>query len=422
MPVSSCSTWAIIIGILSTGGFDTTVAGVRILARDLFNPLQILWALVAIALLLRWRPRLRARPLDERRPRARLVALAIVAAIFALVASPIAVNGLALIWRGDYVSQTYFWRSAPKGIDLATLLLGNPFHGVWGGAVRDTYRWLEIDIVEQGAWLGVAPVILAALAVRHCWRHDAVREWSAIGSVFFVWALGPHLMAFGTNTGMILPQTLLRYIPIAANARLPGRAIVFVYLSLAVLGAVAVAEWQKRSRGNLRLAAIAFLIIVDFAPAPFPLGVVDRPLIYETLRDRPEPGAVLELPVGIRDGMFARGFLDHRILAYQIIHRRSLVGGFVARLSPTVISGYAADPLIDGLLSLSEHSRATTRPLPDREQAAELLAKNGVAFVVLNREHAPPAPVEYAERVLPLAVVATEGPRTLYRVAETRVR
>lgn len=408
----------IIAGILATGGFDTTVAGVRVLAREVFNPLQTLWVLLAIAVLLHWRPAVRVRRVDGPLARFAFVALAIIGLVFALVAAPIAMNALALLQRGDYVTQTYFWRSAPKGIDLATLLLGNPFHGLWGSAVQQSYRWLDVDVVEQGAWLGVVPIILAGLAVgRRGTSHD-VRFWLTTGVVFFVWALGPHLMAFGANTGMILPQTLLRYIPLAANARLPGRAIVFVYLATAVLGSLAIAEWQKRSRDNLALAAIALLIVVDFIPAPFPLGAIDRPAIYETLRDRPEPGALLELPAGIRDGMFARGFLDHRVLAYQMIHGRPIVGGFVARLPPAIIAGYESDPLIAALLSLSERNGSPVGALPDRRQAGELLAKNGITFVMLNREHAPPALVEYTDP-LPLVIVATEGQRTLYRVAET---
>jgi hypothetical protein len=44
---------------------------------------------------------------------------------------------------------------------------------------------------------------------------------------------------------MILPQTLPNT-PIAANARIPGRAIVLVTLAAAVLGAIAIARSQER--------------------------------------------------------------------------------------------------------------------------------------------------------------------------------
>ena len=349
-----------ILGILTTGGFDATIAGVRVLARDVFNPLQALWILLAIAAIARWRPALAVRPIEGWRDSHGITALATMALVGAVVALPILVNGAGVILRGEYVSQRYFWRNAPKGIDAATLVLGNPFHGLWGDVIRTLYQWLEIDPIESSAWLGIAPLILAAWTVRRHWHDRIVRYWTAIGVVFFVWALGPHLRVFGYTTGMILPETLVRFIPIAANARVPGRAIVVVSLAIAVLGAIAISRSQEPSRRRwIGVGAMALIILLDYLPSPFPTVEVDRPPIYETLRDRPERGALLELPVGIRDSFTGRGFLDHRALAYQMIHRRPIVGGVVSRMSPAIVAGYAADPLIDGLLV---PARAGRRP------------------------------------------------------------
>jgi hypothetical protein len=161
---------------------------------------------------------------------------------------------------------------------------------------------------------------------------------------------------------------------------------------------------------------MALLILMDCLPAPFPVVAVDRPAIYETLRDRPDRGALLELPIGIRDSFTNRGFLDHRALAYQMIHHRPIVGGVVSRMSPALVAAYTDNPLIDGLLTLSER-QIPAKPLPARTAAAEMLAKNGIAFVMLNRELASPQLVEYVELQLPLVLIATEGERTLYAVA-----
>jgi hypothetical protein len=161
---------------------------------------------------------------------------------------------------------------------------------------------------------------------------------------------------------------------------------------------------------------MALLIVMDCLPAPFPVVAVDHPAIYDTVRDRPERGALLELPVGIRDSFTGRGFLDHRALAYQIIHRRPIVGGVVSRMSPSIAAAYADDQLIDGLLALSGRQNPT-KPLPARAAAGDLLAKNGIAFVMLNRELASPELVEYVELQMPLTLVANEGERTLYAVA-----
>ncbi len=406
----------VIAGILATGGFDATIAGVRILARDVFNPLQALWILLAVAGIARWRPALSLRPTEGWDGLRATMALALVGIVAAVVALPILLNGAGVIFRGEYVSQRYFWRNAPKGVDAATLILGNPFHGLWGEAVRASYDWLRIDAIESGAWLGIAPPILAAWVVRRHWRDRVVRYWAAMGAIFFIWALGPHLRVFGVTTGMILPQTLLRYIPIAANARIPGRAIVLVSLAIAVLAAIAIARSGEPGRRRwIGVAAMAVIVLLDYLPAPFPVVAVDRPAIYETLRDRPERGTVLELPVGIRDSFFSRGLLDHRALAYQMIHRRPIVGGVVSRMSPAIVTGYAADPLIDGLLALSGRE-APAKPLPNPAAASGLLAKNGIAFVMLNREFASAELVEYVEGGMPLTLIANEGERSLYIV------
>jgi hypothetical protein len=404
----------VVVAILATGGFETTIGGVRILARDIFNPLQVLWILLGLAALLRWRPRvLWHSGVGPSLPEASAI-VATVAVVSMIVALPVLAGGAGVIARGEYVSQRYFWRNAPKGVDLATLILGNPFHGVWGEAVRGSYNWLGIDLIEGGGWLGVAPLVLVGWTLRSHWNDRTVRYWAAVGGLFFIWALGPHLRVLGASTGMILPQTLLRFVPIAANARVPGRAMIVVSLAVAVLGAIAIARSREPLRTRwIGIAAMALIVLMDYAPAPFPMVEVDRPAIYETLRDRPEPGALLELPVGIRDSFVSRGLLDHRALAYQAIHRRPIVGGVVSRLSPSVVNAYTTDPLIDGLLTLSER-KPVVHSLPSQAQTAALLQKNGIRFVMLNRNLASRELVEYVEVGMPLTLVASEGERSLY--------
>jgi hypothetical protein len=406
----------VIVGILATGGFEATVAGVRILARDVFNPLQVFWVLLAIAAIARWRPSLSLRPVDGWRLSSALIALGTIAAVSAIIALPVLIDAAGVILRGEYVSQRYFWRSAPKGVDAVTLALGHPFHGIWGHWVRAAYTHLGIDAIEESAWLGLVPVVGAILAIRSHWHERMVRWWTAIGAVFFVWALGPHLRLYGYTTGMILPETIVRYIPIAANARIPGRAMILVSLAVAMLIAIWIAKSREPGRRSwIGYAVLSAVILLEYLPAPFPAVEVDRPAIYEALRDRPERGVLLELPVGIRDSFYSRGLLDHRVLAYQMIHGRPIVGGVVSRMSPAIIEGYGTDPLIDGLLTLSGR-QAPSKPLPARPAAAEFLAKNGIAFVVINREFASPQLLEYVELQLPLTLVATEGGRTLYAV------
>src|SRR5204863_6698830 len=148
----------------------------------------------------------------------------------------------------------------------------------------------------------------------------------------------------------------------------------------------------------------------------FPVVAVECPGIYDTLRDRPERGALAELPLGIGDGFGALTPVDHRTLVCQMIHQRPMLGGVVARLPRNVLVRYNADPLIAAWLRLSG-ARADVvpeGPLPARELAGERLAADGIAFLILHRGAASPELREYVERVLPLTPVAEDGDRVLY--------
>ena len=397
----------VIATILLTGGVAFDAGGLTISIRGLFNPLQIFWLFVALWLWLRLRPRITVARAAQRAPMLPAILIALVT--MAVGAAPVIGHAVALIRGGDYVTQTYFWRTAPSGIDLATLAIGPPFHGIVGLPVRSVYDRL-----------GIVPIVLAAFALARYRDTRAVRQWSAVGLIFFVWALGPHLMVLGRNTGMILPGAFLRYIPIVNNARIPGRAMVVVSLAVALLAAVTVSRWRPVSgRRPLALAALALCLVAESLPAPFPVTTLSAPAFYETLRDRPEAGAVCELPLEVRDGLTAgRGAMSEIVFFYQTIHARPLVGGYLSRLPASVAAAYARDPLLNGLLDLSKPGADQDPPpaLADAGIAAERLRANGIAFVVLDRAAAPARLTEYVETVLPLDLVATEGARSLYVV------
>ena len=409
---------AVVVAIWVTGGFSIRIGSIPVSMRTTFNPLQIFWLLVIVSCLLRIRPRLRVGLREGLNARPIVLALAAAGVVVVLGTLPLLVRGLELIRAGDYVSQRYFWRSAPAGVDTATLVLGNPLHPLFGEWIRDVYRRFDLSPTESSAWLGVVAVYLAARALQRSRDRREVQLWLLIGVVFFVWGLGPRLMVLGTNTGLILPQALQRYLPIFSNARMPSRAMVVVNLAVAMLAAIGIAEWRQRSRRPLLILAIATcLVFADQLPVPFPMLALDHPGIYDTLRNRPEQGALCELPMGLADGLGEVGFVDRRILFYQSIHRRPITGGYISRLPTSVRAAYEDDPLFRTLLHLSG-PRAASSPFtfPTRGQALEALRAHHVAFVMLNRDVAAPALHTYVDTVLPLRQVSVEGARVLYAV------
>jgi hypothetical protein len=404
-----------IVVTVTTGGFDTRIGPIRLAMHDTFNQRQIFWVLAVLALWMWCRPRIAARARPGWSWARALTMCGVLSAALLIVTAPLVWNGIKLILRGQYVTQTYVWRNAPIGIDLATLFIGQPFHSVWGLPIRRVYAQMGIDLVESGAWLGIVPVVLTVYALRRRWNEPGVRLWAAVGAAFFVWALGSHVHAAGYNTGLIMPATLIRYLPIVSNARMPGRTILVVYLAMAMLSAVTVARWQGRWR-HVAIVIAAAIVLVDYLAAPFPLTAMECPGIYQVLRDRPEPGSLAELPLGLGDGFGPVTPVDMRFLLCQTVHERPLVGGVTSRLPPNVVAYYKADPLISGWLRLSgmRVEAADVQPLPGREVAGERLKANGIAFVILNRKTASPELRDYVERVLPLTMVTESGDHALY--------
>jgi hypothetical protein len=336
-------------------------------------------------------------------------------AVAAAVAAPVLISAGRVWQRGDYVTQRYLWRSAPAGIDLATVLLGNPTGLLWGTMVARTYAWFGIDGIEQVAWVGpgVAALCAAAFLLR---RRDAeVRTWSVVGLVFLVWALGPYVVAFGHNLHVMLPATIVRVIPIVANARIPSRAMVIVYLASAMLAAMGFAGLQSHGRRNLALV-LGGLVVLDYVPAFPPLFHVDHPAIYDVLAQQRGPGDVCELPMGLRDGFGEVGRFDSRILLYQTIHGRPITGGFVARLAPRIVNAYTSDPVFGTLLRLSEGKPIGAEHPPDAAAAADALLAFNVRYVVVNRATAPTDLLTYLQ-TLPLRMLAEDDHRSLYEIA-----
>ena len=89
------------------------------------------------------------------------------------------------------------------------------------------------------------------------------------------------------------------------------------------------------------------------------------------------PGAVLELPLGIRDGFGEYGVLDSRVQDHQTLHEKPLVGGFVSRMParPLAIAAFTTIraerlPLAASGAATNRHSRFTSFHVNGRSTCA----------------------------------------------------
>jgi hypothetical protein len=392
-----------------TGGFVVDVGGVEVSMRSGRNVRAMATALLAWWTWRRLRPRLTLQPADVRRRVTHARLAAIVLGVGALLLVPVAAAAVEL-WRdGGYVSQAYVWRNAPAGADIGTLVLGNPFNGLVGPQVMRVYAALGIDAFSGPLWFGVVPLVLVVTVGR--WRaYPAASLWLLTGTVFLLWTLGPYLLIFGVDTGLPLPQLLMRYAPLAANARTPGHAVVFVALSLAMLLAVVLSSIHGRWRTRAALG-IATVLLLDFWSAPIALHRLEQPAVYAALDGMPA-GAVLELPMGMRDGFGEEGRFDPNVLYYQTLHERPMAGGYIARLSPAVAHAYRTSPFAT-LLRLSAGSDLDVSQDESPDAIRRFLVRSGIRYVVLNEALASPALQRYVEG-MQLTPIASDGKRDLY--------
>jgi hypothetical protein len=420
----------LIVVIVMSGGTVIHIFGVAISATTVQNPLLILWLLASAWLLTKWRIRLRfQRPSAEPFWRG-AQAVMITVATFALVSLPLVVQAFRLGLSGRYVSQTYFWRSAPRGVDALAPLAGNPFHPMYGRAVTGLYENLGLDRIEGVGWIGIVPVIILLMRQGTWFDSDEARRWKIVLIVFAVWALGPFLTVAGFDMGLPLPQALARYVPLVENARMPGRAMVCVYLALGVLMALRVAGLAglKASttseasyvvptfRSALGAPAIQWAIIAllafDYLPAPIPLTPLDRPRVYEQLATITDSGAVIEVPFGIGDGLSSgRGSQDRRLLYHATIHGHPVVGGYIGRMPPNVAQAYDAMPVVGNLLRLSNGEEAIDEDAPPSLP---------FRYLVLDTTTASPELVDYVKRALDMDLITSGDGRELYAVQGAR--
>jgi hypothetical protein len=403
----------VVAAIVIWSGDRIDIGPVHASVRSVSNPVTAAWLLAAIgAAVVGW-SRLRI----ERRI-APLPARVLIAATATgmLVLTPLIIGAARLWIEGRYVSQAYQWRSGPGGIDVATFLLGNPFHAVWGSQVRSVYAALGIDVVEGPGWIPAAALILAAVAIVLQRCDPRVQRWSVCGALFMIWALGPWLIAFGRQSPLMMPALAIRFLPIVANARIPGRAMVVVFLCVAVLAAIGASRLMTSARkGRLAVAGLAALLAVECAPGSPPLFAPHVSAAYEMLKGSTHAGAVCELPMGLRDGFGETGRFDSTVLLHQTVHERPIVGGFLARLPPGIAGAYNAMPVLGTFLRLSSGGSLSDEAVATPAAARSALTAARIAFVVLDSRTASADLTRYVQS-LPLTVIAEQDGRTFYEV------
>jgi hypothetical protein len=196
------------------------------------------------------------------------------------------------------------------------------------------YRRLTGNAWEATVYLGLVNlaviIVWLCLRARHKDRKQIIYALCGM-AVFCVFASGDWLHVLGHRT-IPMPGGILSKLHFFRNVRTPSRAIVFVYLFLAIIIGHAVATaWRHRYHPAIRwgMPAILLLIVLDFWPVGrLPMTPVSCSPGIAMIRDDPETGfGVLNLPCG-RRGNYEDG---NYYMLQQVLHGRPICQGNASR-------------------------------------------------------------------------------------------
>jgi hypothetical protein len=163
-------------------------------------------------------------------------------------------------------------------------------------------------------------------------------------------------------------------VPFLNNFRVPYRFDIMLMLFAPILGCIFV---ERRVFPHIprpwRLALPAALIAVlfiEYWQTPYPMVCRrDVPAVYDQLSAR-QPGTLLEIPFGLRDGFRMVG--DERTVQmyYQTVHHKNILGGLVSRPDKRLFERFRAEPVAGDLLRMEEAHIAGAREA-ERSEAIE---------------------------------------------------
>lgn len=402
---------AVVIARLVTGGGSWHLGSLEISVRSLYTPMLILTVALTARALMALRVHWATDAWPTWRTVSTLSAAALLAGMFA--ASPV----LAAQVLGDSMdAPPVFWRTGPQGADLLALLLPQWQHPLMPDLVRGWLATHPGGLIEQSASLSLAALLVIAGAMwRTGWRPST--RWSVAAVGFALMAMGPFVHMAGLNTHIPTPWSLLRYVPLIGEARMPSRMAIVATMAVAMLFAGALSAWTAHMprRRNWILLGVAALLWMDLMPAPrtlFPAGV---PAVYDRIAADPRPISVLALPTGVRDGLSSLGNFSAHAQFYQTVHGKPIVGGYLSRTTPERREAYVAHPVLGPLVALSE-GREVDRLgwARARNMAGQFTEDVALGYVVINHRTGSPELERFAIEVLRLVPVQRDADRTLY--------
>lgn len=411
----------------------------------IFLALAVLWRTIVA-----WRERGGAPPAGARWSDmgALLARVALLAALCGIGLVPILANMLPdLVAEGDFFTAGGGFADIFSA-DLAGYLLPTQLHPLFGGLTRAIAHdsapqpdRTHFPVNKgQHIYVGYVALVLAAIGLRRGRRRSDTPFFVAAALLFFVLTLGPSLRVAGRDLHVPLPFDLVARLPFYKGNRYPSRYSVMLLIALAPLVAAGVAHLTGRLVPHPRFrpgrravpAVLALLLIFEHLSIPLPLSDLRVPALYGRVTAAAGDFALLEMPPGWRNGARVAGKQDVVIMQQlwnQTAHGKRILGGNTSRNPEFKFQFFSEQPTLARLIALTnaadvpQHDalRAVlaAQPITPAEAALarDWAATWNIRYVMAHRDRMPAATETALRRLLPLELVAEEGPLALYRVA-----
>ncbi len=285
--------------------------------------------------------------------------------------------------------------------DVRDFAIAPPENLVWGkltAGLRETTEERGGE-TERSLFPGLVPLVLGVAGAVYLFRRGKgkerfyVRYYVAIGAASFILCLGTSLYFFGHRLDLPMPYELLYYVfPGFKVIRVPGRFVILIILSLAVLSGFAVkaviarvSSWRGDAAPAVAALLVVGLLLVGLMSVSLPMYTVpledEFPPVYSWLKEQEGKTPVVEMPLAEYDeDTFEWGLQYEETWPqrepmrtyYSTLHWKKIFNGY---------SGFIPSSYYDGVYA--------ARDFPSQE-AIDFFKKEGIEYMIIHGDQYDP--------------------------------
>ncbi|MFC1667924.1 interleukin-like EMT inducer domain-containing protein [Chlamydiota bacterium] len=268
------------------------------------------------------------------------------------------------------------------------------FHQATEKIILNKYR-------TYGEWCifpGYLALLFFVYALVFLQKKKEKNVWILCAIFFLLLSGGPYLLIGGKNTEIMLPLYLLRHLPFIGDIRVPARFGIMMMFALSIISAFSFTHILSflKSINNTRGKFLSFCFvcisfsIVFFECSFFP--TYSQAATNQPLTRIPDPEeyssiickncnncAILDLPIGWKDGYSKQG--HHRALQqyYQVFHNKRIVSGECSRIPKTVATFIRKNAVLQSFAALDYEQ------FPDYETLFKFVKAYQIHFIIINK-------------------------------------